>query len=415
MSGGIYLLAGAQTDFARKWVSEGLGISDMLREVSEEVLAGAQVPASAIESVHVGNFVSERFCGQGHLGGLVAEVCPGLAGVASTRHEAACASGGVAMMAAMAALESGRAGTALVVGAELMRNMPTREAAKLLDAAAWVPHETEDVAFIWPHVFAEVGALYRQRYGLRREHLVALARSNFRNARHNPLAQTRAWQLDDSNFSQDPAHNPEVVPGLRRHDCSQVTDGAAAVVLARGDVAKAWADSRGLSLASVPQILGWGHRTDRLSFSSKQARAREGTGHLFEHVRGAVTDAMGRAGVSDVRAQIAAVETHDCFSTTHYMAIDHLGLTPVGENYRAIEDGTVFMGGDVPINPSGGLIGGGHPVGATGVRMAVDAWRQVTGVAGGYQVPRAHGGRVATLNLGGSATTSVCMVIGCDT
>ncbi len=409
---GIYILAGAQTDFARKWAAEGLGFGDMLREVIDGAFVDAQVSPGEVESVHVGNFVGERFCGQGHLGGLVAEVCPGLAGVASTRHEAACASGGVATMAAMTALESGRAGMALVVGAEMMRNVPARTAAKLLDAAAWVPHETDSTTLVWPQVFAEVGELYRRRDGLRREHLVALAHSNFANARRNPWAQTRRWKLDDTNFSTDPEHNPEVVAGLRRHDCSQITDGAAAVVLARGDVAQAWAARRGHKLAELPQILGWGHRTDRLSFAHKKIRAQASSGHFFPHVRGAITDAFRRAGIGDVR-EIAAIETHDCFSTTHYMAIDHFGITEVGENYRAIEDGTVMFDGALPINPSGGLMGGGHPVGATGVRMVVDAWRQVTGRAGQTQVAQAHGRRVATLNLGGSATTSVCMVIGC--
>ncbi len=129
---------------------------------------------------------------------------------------------------------------------------------------------------------------------------------------------------------------------------------------------------------------------------------------MFPQVRGAITDAFERAAVDGV-GEIDAIETHDCFSTTHYMAIDHFGLTAPGESWRAIEDGTVAFDGKCPINASGGLTGCGHPVGATGVRMLADSAKQVSGTAGDYQVPDA--GRVATLNIGGSATTTVCFVV----
>jgi len=107
---------------------------------------------------------------------------------------------------------------------------------------------------------------------------------------------------------------------------------------------------------------------------------------------------------------VDAIETHDCFTTSEYMAIDHFGLTKPGESWKAVEDGTIEMGGKLPINPSGGLIGAGHPVGATGCRQVLDAYKQVTGSAGEYQVEGAK--RVATLNIGGSGTTSVCFVVG---
>ncbi len=408
-----YILAGAQTDFARKWAVEGLGLVDMLREVSQEALTSAQVEATQVGAAHIGNFVGERFCGQGHLGGALVEACPELVGTPTWRHEAACASGGVALMAAMASIESGRADLALVVGVEMMRNLPGREAQALLDAAALVPQETAGVEFVWPRVFGEVGELYREFGGLRREHLVALARSNFANARRNPRAQTRRWKLDDTHFSTSDGANPTIVPGIRRHDCSQLTDGAAALLLASPRFASIWAKQRGHTLAHVPRIRGWGHRTDRLSFASKVERFRAGggCGYLFPQVRGAITDALNRAAIAEPAKQLRALEVHDCFTPTHLMAIDHFGLTTRGHAYRLVEDGTVLFDGALPVNPSGGLMGGGHPVGATGVRMVVDAWRQVGGTAGNYQVPAALGGPVATLNLGGSATTCVCTII----
>ena len=120
-------------------------------------------------------------------------------------------------------------------------------------------------------------------------------------------------------------------------------------------------------------------------------------------------DARERAGVRDL-SEINAVETHDCFTTTEYMAIEHLGLTAPGAAWQAIEDGSIEIGGRLPVNPSGGLIGCGHPVSATGVRMALDAWRQTTGRAGDYQVEGAR--NVQTLNIGDSATTTVSVVVG---
>ena len=186
---------------------------------------------------------------------------------------------------------------------------------------------------------------------------------------------------------------------MRRADCGQVTDGGAAVVLASPRFAEGWATRRGRSLARTARIAGWGHRTVELPLAPKLARSAERGGLLMPQVAEAAADAQRRAGVT--LAQLDGVEVHDCFSTTEYLAIDHLGLTAVGESWKAIEEGVTEIGGKLPINASGGLIGGGHPVGATGVRMVVDAMRQVGGRAGEYQIEGAR--RVATLNLGGSA------------
>ncbi|MCA9716882.1 MAG: thiolase domain-containing protein, partial [Myxococcales bacterium] len=327
----------------------------------------------------------------------------------TARHEAACASGSIAALAASADIESERYGLACVVGVELMRNIPGAEVARHLGAAARVPLETEGVLHPWPALFSRVADVYAERFGLDRRHLVALARANFTNARRNPLAQTRRWTLDDDSFAEHDEKNPLVVGRVRRHDCSQITDGAAALVLASANVAARWARHHGVPLPRVPRLLGWGHRTARMSLEDKLTAGK--SAYVFPHVHGVVNDALSRAELNDIY-EIDAAEVHDCFSITHYMAIDHLGITPPGESWRAVEDGTVLRGGALPINPSGGLIGGGHPVGATGVRMLVDAWKQVTGRAGDCQVEKADRGRVLTLNLGGSATTAVSFVVG---
>lgn len=404
----VFVLGGHQTDFARSFAREGLGIADVLREAAQGALADAQIEAREVEAGHVGNFISELYTGQSHLGGLLAEAHPDLAGIPIARHEAACASGGVAVLAAMADIQAGRADVALVVGVELMRMLPGFESQQKLGAAAWVPRETEGVAYPWPALFSRVAEEYEERYGLRREHLGALARSNYENARKNPKAQTRKWTLTDSAYGEDDRENPVIAGRTRRYDASPVTDGGAAVVLASAAYTTEWAKRRGIAVEDVARISGHGHRTARMGMEDKLVASR-GEPYVFPHVRAAILSAFAEAGIPDASA-LSAIEVHDCFTISHYMGIDHFGLAPPGEPFRVIEDGTVLSGGRLPVNPGGGLMGIGHPVGATGVRMLFDAAKQVTGKAGENQVPGAK--RVATLNIGGNATTAVVMVVG---
>ena len=404
----VYVLGGWQTDFSRNFQREGQELFDVLRETALEALASTGVAPEAIDCAHVGNFTAELFCRQGHLGGLLAAADPAFAGLPIGRHEAACASGSIAALAASAELEAGRYGMALVVGVEQMRNVPGATAAEYIGAPAmWSGHECTDVPFPWPHQFARLGDEYDRRYGLKQEHLAAIARLNFDNAQRNPNAQTRAWTFEAESFSEDDARNPVIDGRIRKRDCGQITDGAAAVVLASPERAASWARARGRTLDTVPYLRGFGHRTAPIALDDKLAASRDAP-YVFPHVRGTIEDALRRARLPDVFA-LDAVEVHDCFTTTEYMTIDHLGITAPGESWKAIEDGVIAPRGRLPVNPSGGLIGLGHPVGATGVRMLLDAWKQVAGEAGAYQVEGAR--HVATLNIGGSATTTVSFVV----
>ena len=407
MSRPVFILGGCQTDFARHATREGLELVDLIGEAVDGALADAKVEADAIDTIHVGNFAAERFADQGHLGGLVVEACRALEGRPSARHEAACASGSVALMAARAELLAELHGLALVVGVELMRNVPGKLAAQHLAPAAWAPRETEGVAFLWPQMFSDLAQTYDDRYGLDRAHLVELARVAFANARRNPLAQTRAWTVDEAALAEDDERNPVIAGRVRRYDCSQITDGAVALILANADAAARWAAARGVDLDAIPRIAGVGQRTARISYAGKLADSA-GQDYVFPQVQRCIADALADAGLGSWR-DLDLVETHDCFTSTFYMAIDHFGLTPPGQSFRAIEDGTIARGGACPFNPSGGLIGLGHPVGATGVRMVWDLARQVGGRAGDCQVEGARRG--ASLNIGGSATTSVSVVV----
>lgn len=403
----VYVLGGWQSDFARNWAREGIDLAGAFAETVNEGLAAAKLDAADIETGHVGNFVSDLFAGQALLGGFFGLVHADFDGLPTARHEAACASGSVAILSAMAEIEAGRYDLAAVIGIEQMRNVPGQQAADHLGAACWRGHEFADADYVWPRAFSELADEYDRRHGLKYEHLMRIAETNFGNARRNPNAQTRGWQFGPDSFTEDDAANPVVEGRTRKMDCGQITDGAAIVFLASRRAAEEYAAKRGIAVDSLPRISGWGHRSAPIAYRDK-IRASEGQDYVFPQVRRAIEDARKRAGVSAVD-QIDAVETHDCFTTTEYMAIDHLGITAPGESWKAIEDGSIAMGGRIPINPSGGLIGLGHPVGATGVRMVLDGAKQVTGTAGDYQVEGAR--RMQTLNIGGSTTTTVSFVV----
>jgi acetyl-CoA C-acetyltransferase len=348
------------------------------------------------------------FCNQGILGGVFAAIRPEFSGLPSGRHEAACASGSLAVLGAASEIEAGRYGLACVLGVEYMRNVPGQKAAEYLGVAARTGHEFTDATYIWPRAFSDLTEVYDERYGIDYRHLGRIAQINLENGKRNPNAQTRKWIYTEKSFSEDNEANPVIEGRVRRNDCAQVTDGAAAIFLASRDYAEQWAARQGIDLDTVPRILGWGHRSATIVFKDKIAESRDKP-YVFPQVRNTIQDAFRRAGIDDV-FELDAIETHDCFAMTEYMAIDHFGITAPGEAWKAVEDGTIAMGGRLPINPSGGLIGLGHPVGATGVRMVLDAHRQVQGEAGDYQVEGAD--KVATLNIGGTTTTSCCFVIG---
>ncbi len=410
MTESVYILGGHQTDFAKVWSRNGEDISDMIRESATGALAASGVEPAAVGTIHVGNAFAELQRNQAHLGSMVASVVPSLWGVPAMRHEGACASASLAVLAAMAEIEAGRYDCALVVGAEELKNTHGDVASRNQNAAAWQGHEEIDCTFMWPAAFGLLAGEHERRYGLDRAHLNRIAEINYGNARRNPLAQTRRWRFEPGHFSDDDTLNPLIEPGTRRQDCGQITDGACSLVLASARFAEAHVRRRGGSLARTPRIAGWGHRNAGLRFADKLERSRDQP-YVFPHVRDAITDAWRRAGIDGPDA-LDAIETHDCFTSTEYMAIDHFGITPPGQAWRAVESGAIELGGRLPVNPSGGLIGGGHPVGATGARMLLDAARQVSGHAGEYQVEGAR--RVATLNIGGSCATVASFVVAVD-
>ncbi len=404
----VYILGGAQTDFARNWGREGLEIYDLFAEALREGLAAADIEPGQIEVGHVGNFVGDLFTGQGLINGFFGQVYPELAGIPTARHEAACASGSIAILAAMRDIEAGHYEVACVVGLEMMRNVDGRTGAEHLGAARWLGHEATRCEFPWPHLFDRITREYDRRHGIDSDHLNRIAEVNFGNARANPNAQTRGWNFPDGCFSDNDELNPVIDGTVRKLDCGQITDGAACVVLASESAARAHAAREGLKLEDIPRIKGWGHRSAPILLETKLQLSQDQP-LLFPHAAATLLDARRRAGFTAL-TELDGLETHDCFTVTEYMAIDHSGLTAPGESWKAVEEGRITRDGDFPINPSGGLIGLGHPVGATGVRMLLDCARQVSGQAGDYQLPGAE--NMITFNVGGSTTTCASFVVG---
>lgn len=405
---GCWIIGGYQTDFAPNTVRAGESFADLFADAVRNTLAAANIAPRDIGVVHVGNAFGQLFTGQGQLGAMPATVEPELWGVPAIRHEAACASGSMALLSATAELEADRYDVALVLGAEIEKTVGGEIGAQHLGAAAWIGNEGENARFMWPHMFDLLADEYDRRYGLDDRHMHAIAELNIANAKRNPNAQTRDWEFTPESFTDDDTVNPPVEGRIRRTDCSQMTDGAAGIVVVSDRYLAAHPE---LGARPKARILGWGHTTVGLSMKQKLAHSADEP-YVLPHVRRAITEAFDRARIESID-QIDVIETHDCFSMSEYAAIDHFGITGPGDSWKAIESGEIAIDGRIPVNPSGGLIGGGHPVGATGVRMALDAYKQVTGQAGDYQID--HATTVATLNIGGSTTTTASLVIGAGT
>jgi acetyl-CoA C-acetyltransferase len=404
----VYILGGAQSDFARNWNREGKHFVEVMKQTATEALNATKLEPGAVETAHVGNFAAELYAKQGQLGAFFLELNPDFAGIPTSRHEAACASGSVAILAASAELEAGRYDCAAVVGLEQMKTVDTATGGDFLGTAGWYERECKGKDYPFPRLFGRLGDEYDKRYGLKDEYLARISEINFANARKNPLAQTRGWPRAESDPNQQSKLAQAIAGRIKVRDCSQVTDGCTILFLAAERFAAEYAKRRRINVEDLPRVLGWGHHTARMEFDAKVAESREDQ-FVLPHTRQAIVDAFARAGLKSV-FEVQGIETHDCFTTSEYMAIDHFGITRPGESWKAIEEGVINMGGKLPINPSGGLIGAGHPVGATGVRQMLDCFRQVTGTAGDYQVPGAS--KFAMLNIGGSGTTSCTFVVG---
>lgn len=413
----VYILGGAQTDFERNWKKEGKGMVALLKEAMADGLENAGLTFDDVKVLNgdnrvacfVGNFIAEKYVDQGHLGAFLTEVDPAFYGVPSARYEAACASSSVAIDAAATKIKADEYDVAVVVGWELMKTVESRIGGDYLGRAAYYDKEGRGIDLPFPKLFGKLADETLKKYPEldEKRYMDALAKIsviNYSNAKRNPLAQTRKWFMSyDQASTRDTETNPLVGGRLGVSDCSQVTDGAAVVVLC----SERFLNERGYE--GKPIIKGYGHRTAPMLFEKKMAD-NEGSEYTLPWTRQACLDAYKRAGLTV--DDIDVFETHDCFTSSEYAAISAFGLTEPGHEYEAVENGLIAFDGDKPINPSGGLIGCGHPVGASGARMFLDLYKQVTGTAGAYQVNGVKNGMM--LNIGGSATTNYVFIVGAE-
>lgn len=416
-----YILGGAQSDFERNWTKEGKTSIALLKETMADALANTQVSYEEIKKLnadnrvacYVANYLSEDFTNQAHVGTLLTKVHPAFYGVPSAKYEAACASSSIALDAAITKVQAEEYDLAIVVGFELMKTVDSKTCGDFLGKASDMEEEAKGIAFPFPKLFGRLADATLEKYDVDEErYMNALARisvNNYENGKRNPLAQTRKWFMNYEQAStRGTETNAYVGNRLAISDCSQVTDGAAIVLIA----SEKYLQEKNLTENRLPYVKGYGHRVAPLNFSAKIAENKD-SDYVLPWTRQAVVDAYKRANLTV--DDIDVFETHDCFTSSEYVAISCFGITEPGKEYEAVENGTIAFDGDKPINPSGGLIACGHPVGVAGCRMMLDLYKQISGNAGGYQVRKKDGSlpdNAMLLNLGGSATTNCVFIIG---
>ncbi len=406
----VYILGGGRTDFKRNLKKEGKTIRDLITEAGRKAIQDAKIDAGEIEAATVGNFNGGQFTKQLHLGAFVPEIDEKLHGIPTMHTEAACASGSLAVLLGAQWIMGGFHDVVLVVGAEQQKTMSSLDGSDVLGAAADYHIEKPEYGdFMFPKLFGRIAQIYIEKYGATEKQLAQVAFKNYAHARLNPMAQMRDADLTYDCASQVSDKNPSVAPPLKVSDCSQITDGSAAVVLCSGK----YLERIGRDKTKTPQLLGFGLTTDYLALEKKDAPT-------FSTARKAAAKAFGMANLKPRDMQ--GVEVHDCFSITEICAYEILGLAEPGKGAELAMSGATALpqvrgehvsgkiGWEIPVNTGGGLIGDGHPVGATGVRQVFDAYQQLTRQANARQIEGVK--KFLTFNMGGSLTTSVAMIWG---
>ncbi|MEE8168482.1 MAG: thiolase domain-containing protein [Candidatus Hydrothermarchaeales archaeon] len=371
------------TKFGEHWEAS---FSHLFVEAGANALRDAGVDGKDVEAIFVGNMSGGRFIDQEHISSLIAGQV-GLTPIPSTRVEAACASGGLALRQGIAAINSGFHDLVVVGGVEKMTDILTERTTQTLATAA----DQEWEAFLgmtFPGLYAMMARRHMYEYGTTREQLAMVSVKNHSNAKDNPYAQFRFDVTVEQVLS-----SPMVADPLRLLDCSPITDGAACMILASEEKAKEYGNS-------PVYITGSGQASSSIALHDRDRIA------LIDSTVNAAKEAYKRAKVGPKDIHVA--EVHDAFTIGEILAIEELGFVEIGEGGKAIEEGMTKRGGDIPVNTSGGLKAKGHPVGATGVAQAIEIVLQLRGKAGKRQVDADRG---LTHNVGGSGGTAVVHIL----
>ena len=375
------------TKFGEKWSAS---FRDLFVEAGALALDDANLAGEQIDGLYVGNMSAGRFIEQEHIGALIADYA-GLATrhIPSTRVEAACASGGLAFRQAVISVASGMEDFVVAAGVEKMTDVGSGVSVDALAGAA--DREWEGfVGATFPGLYAMIATAYMHRYPLTRAQLAEVAVKNHYNGARNPIAQFRQEITVDTVIRSSLVADP-----LRLFDCSPITDGAAAVVVAPLEKAREFTDTpiRVLASSQASDSITLHDRRDICTLDATVAASER---------------AFSMAGLE--RSAVDLVEVHDCFTIAEILAIEDLGFCRKGEAGRLTEEGVTALNGRLPVNTSGGLKACGHPVGATGIKQVCEVVLQLRGEAGKRQIDGAEIGM--THNVGGTGATAVVHILG---
>ena len=384
--GKVAVIGAAYTKFDEHWEKS---LRDLATEAGAAAIHDAGIEGRDIKALFIGNMSAGRFIGQEHLAALTADHA-GLTPIPATRVEAACASGGLAFRQAYLAIKSGQYDIVVAAGAEKMTDIKGTDAIATLMGAGDQEWESA-VGLTFTGLYALLARAHMHRFGTTREQMAMVSVNNHKNGVLNPNAQFQQEITVDYVLN-----SPVIADPLTLFDCSPITDGAAAVVLASEDIAKR---SR-----NPVWIVGSAQASDNLALHDRQSLTE------MLATKAASRKAYEQAGLKPADINIA--EVHDCFSINEILAIEDLGFCEKGMGGRFVEEGRIARDGDRPINTAGGLKSIGHPVGATGIRQIVDIVKQLRGEYGKLQVKGAMTG--LALNIGGSGATAVAHILGTD-
>ena len=364
-------------------------VESLIVRVATDALADAGIAPSDVDEIVLGHF-NAGFSAQDFTASLVLQASPDLRFKRATRVENACATGSAAVHQGLRALEAKAARIVLVVGVEQMTTTPGPEIGRNLLKASYVKDEA-NIEGGFAGIFGKIAGAYFQKYGDQSDALAMIAAKNHKNGVGNPYAQLRK-DLGYDFCRTVSEKNPFVAGPLKRTDCSLVSDGAAAVVLADVETA--------LQMKKAVAFRAAAHVSDFLPMAKRDILKFEGCTQAWQR-------ALAQAGIA--LTDLSFVETHDCFTVAELIEYEAMGLTPEGQGARAIAEGWTQKDGKLPVNPSGGLKAKGHPIGATGVSMHALSAMQLTGTAGGIQVPNAE--LAGIFNMGGAAVANYVSVL----
>lgn len=377
-------------DFGKK---ENPTLEETIRQVTQDALAATGVDARLVDKGYIANFTGECFVNQGHLGAALAGSAPGLAQKPFMRVEGACASGGLALVAGIDAIQAGY-DVVLVVGAEIQNSVNAKVGADYLARAAHYATQRSIDPFTFPCLFARRSKAMYESFGVTDEDVAQLAVKAYGNANLNSYAHMKKVKLSHADALSSPKflENAEYKDYLRVSGCSQVSDGGSAVILLSEEGARKVQRAR----QDLVEILGYGHATGSL-YELEDMLALTNT-------RAAADSLYADTGLTPQDVSVA--EVHDCFAVTEILMYEALGFAGRGQGVNLVREGATTLTGRVPVNTGGGLLAFGHPVGATGVKQALELYKQLLGRAGDYQVGGTLNVGLAA-NMGGDDRTAV--------